>query len=89
VTLLRQGEGDFHQRWPARTDDWPALFEGVVERTVRLGATGSTQIRDNLDLSGHAGLHFIGNRFHVRGQNVTRFVGGVSVTYHFGRQLAL
>src|SRR5258708_35883998 len=38
ITVLRQGEGDFRKRFPpvAAYDTTPTLFDGVVERTLRL-----------------------------------------------------
>lgn len=80
VTLLNQGEGDFRLPFPNPANTHPFLYEGVVERTVRLGLAGQFLLR-GLDISGDAGVHFINNRAHVAGNSATCFVGTIRVRY--------
>ncbi len=58
VTLLRQGEGDFRLPFPtvAQYATTPALFAGVVERTVRLAVAGRVA-HGRWIVSGDGGVH--------------------------------
>jgi len=77
ITLLRQGEGDFRKPFPPTpTTTQPFIFEGVIERTVRLGLRASGSLFEHLDVNGHVGVHFIANDQHVTGASRTEFVGG-------------
>jgi len=82
VTLLRQGEGD--PRLPHPTvGQYPAtatLFQGIVERTIRLAVSGSWQ-RGPIGLQGDAGVHLVHNVSHVEGASATRFVGSLGLSY--------
>jgi len=90
VTLLRQGEGDFRQPFPLPpAPDHPFIFEGVIEDTWRTAVRLTATLLDHLDVSGHAGVHFIRNSGHVAGEGRTVFVGGFSVHARLGRRAAL
>jgi hypothetical protein len=82
ITLLRQGEGDFRQPYPtvAQFDSTPALFAGVVERTLRLAVAGDVA-HGRWVLSGDGGVHLISNAQHVAGANETRWVGRVQLLW--------
>ena len=90
LTLLRQGEGDPrlpHPLVPAYPST-ATLFQGVVERTVRLALGGSWQL-GGFQLTGNGGVHLIHNAGHVRGTSDTRWVGSLGVTYRVFYQNAL
>jgi len=84
ATLLRQGEGDFRLPYPpvAAYGTTPTLFQGVVERTVRLALGGGWQ-RGAWGLSGNGGVHFIHNVGHVSGVDQTKWIGALTLTYRF------
>ena len=90
LTVLRQGEGDPRLPHPL-VPDYPStatLFEGVVERTVRLAVGGHWQ-RGALELSGNGGVHLIRNAGHVTGASDTRWLGSIGVTYRVAYEHAL
>src|SRR3989475_776213 len=90
LTLLRQGEGDPrlpHPLVPAYPST-ATLFQGVVERTVRL-ALGGSWPPGGFQLTGNGGVHLIHNAGHVRGTSDTRWVGALRVTYRVFYQNAL
>jgi hypothetical protein len=84
ATLLRQGQGDFRLPYPpvAAYGTTPTLFAGVVERTVRL-AMGAAWQRGAWGLSGNGGVHFLHNAGHVTGVNQTKWIGALTLAYHF------
>jgi hypothetical protein len=80
VTLIRQGEGDLRDPFPADLTSVPTLHQGVVERTLRLALRGDLSLRVGplggmLAVSG--GLHHVSNAGHVAGSSEDRFVGSV------------
>ena len=90
LMLLRQGEGDFRQPFPPRPiENWPFIFEGVVENTVRLGVQANATAFGFLDIGGHAGVHFVSNANHISGVSDTRFVGGIQATVRWGSNIRL
>jgi len=82
VTLLRQGEGDPRLPHPdvSAYPTTATIFEGVVERTVRLALGGSWQ-RAGWGVVANAGVHLIHNAGHVTGATATHFVGSVGLTF--------
>jgi len=86
VTLLRQGEGDprLPHPLPAAYPTTPTMFQGVVERTLRVALSGSYAASERLGLTFGAGVHHIANFQHLTGDTRTRFVGSVAVSYRFG-----
>src|SRR2546427_302650 len=89
-TGLRQGAGDPRLRHPL-VPDYPStatLFQGVVERTVRL-AVGAHWQRGALELSGNGGVHLIRDAGHVTGASDTRWLGSIGVTYRVAYEHAL
>jgi hypothetical protein len=90
VALVRQGEGDPRLAHPLPAD-YPttaALFQGVVQRTLRLGlslAGGRGPVR----FAGDAGVHLVSNDGHVAGASRTRFVGRLGLELRFGRESLL
>ena len=88
--MLRPGEGDLRLPHPL-VPDYPStatLFEGVVERTVRLAVVGHWQ-RGALELSANGGVHLIHNASHVTGASDTRWLGAIGVTYRLSYENAL
>jgi hypothetical protein len=77
VTLLRQGQGDFRDPYPAviQFDSTPTLFAGTVTHTVRL-ATAARVAHGRWVLSGDGGVHLISN-----GPEKTRWVGGIQLLW--------
>jgi hypothetical protein len=84
LTVLRQGEGDPRLPHPL-IPDYPTtatIFQGVVERTIRLALGGNWQ-RAGWGLVANAGVHFVHNAGHVTGASATHFVGSVGFTFRF------
>lgn len=86
VTLLRQGLGDPRLAHPAPPayPSTASLFQGVVERTVRL-ALGVHWSEGPLTLTADGGAHLISNEAHVKGSSETRFVGSVGLSWNLHR----
>ena len=87
VTYLRQGEGDPRLPHPpvSAYSTTPTIFQGVVERTLRVAVTGSYAPSARIGLSFDAGVHRISNFQHTSGDTRTRFLGRVTLTYRFQR----
>jgi len=84
LTLLRQGEGDPRLPHPL-VPDYPTtatIFQGVVERTIRLALGGSWQ-RAGWGVVANGGVHFVHNAGQVTGASATHFVGSVGLTFRF------
>jgi hypothetical protein len=90
VTVLRQGEGDprLPHPLPPAYPTTATLFEGVVQRVVRLAVGGSWQYH-GFSVTGSGGLHLIHNVGHVAGANDTRWLGSLGVTYRLAWERAL
>src|ERR1051326_713741 len=85
LTLLLQGEGDIRKPMPPYpAPDYPFLFVGTVERTLRVGSAARIWLFDKLDIDANAGIHFVSNRMNVPGASATRFVGSVAFRYRWG-----
>jgi hypothetical protein len=85
ATLVRQGQGDPRLAHPLPAD-YPTtatLFQGTVERTLRL-AMGFDWALGPLHLSGNGGVHFVSNDGFVPGASKTRLVGRLGVAFRFG-----
>ena len=90
VTVVRQGEGDPRLPHPL-PPAYPAtatLFEGVVQRVLRLAVGGSWQYR-GLSVTGSGGVHVIRNFGHVAGATQTRWLGSVGISYRLAWEEAL
>ncbi len=87
VTYLRQGEGDPRLPHPTVSayPTTPTIFQGVVERTLRVAVTGSYAPSARIALGFDAGVHRISNFQHASGDTRTRFLGRVTLTYRFQR----
>jgi hypothetical protein len=91
LTYLRQGEGDPrlpHPLVPAYPTT-PTIFQGVVERTVRIALAGRYAVGGRVDVTFNAGVHRIANFEHTPGDTRTRFLGGVALSYRFGEERAI
>jgi hypothetical protein len=89
ATVLRQGQGDFRLPFPPVSgyDTTKTIFQGVVERTVRLALSANWDRGPwGWGLAGNGGVHFIHNAGHVTGATDTKWVGGIAVTYRFRRE---
>jgi hypothetical protein len=86
LTLFRQGEGRIEDPYPVQPGlaSTPALFIGVVERTLRAALAVSGR-EGPLELRGEAGIHHVTNSGHVEGERDTRFEARVQVTVGIGR----
>jgi hypothetical protein len=89
LTFLRQGEGNINDPYPVPDAngvlDTPALFIGVVERTLRLGL-GISGRAGPLELLANAGFHHLWNSEHVAGQSDDVFVGRIQATLGLSRE---
>jgi hypothetical protein len=84
VTLLRQGEGDPRLPHPL-VPDYPAtprLFQGVVERTVRLALGADWEWRE-WGAVANGGIHMVHNAGAVPGRNETRWIGSVGFSHRW------
>lgn len=90
VTLVRQGEGDprLAHPLPAAYPTTAWLFQGVVQRTVRIGVSG-VWCQGPVRLRGDGAVHLVSNDRHVAGASRTRFVGRVGIELRFGRESLL
>jgi capsule assembly protein Wzi len=81
-TVLRQGQGDPRLPLPpvASYPTTPVIFEGVVERTIRLALGGSLE-RHRFGVVGNAGVHLVHNADHVTGATATHFVGSIRLSF--------
>jgi len=86
ITLLRQGEGDPRLPYPGVSayPTTPVIFQGVVERTLRLAVRGTCAPSAKLGLTFDAGLHHVTNFQHLAGDTRTQFIGSVALSYRFG-----
>jgi hypothetical protein len=91
LTLLRQGEGDPRLPLPpvSAYPTTPTIFQGVVERTLRMALSGTYATNERLRLTFDAGVHRVTNFQHRAGDTRTRFVGSVGLSYRFGWEKAL
>jgi hypothetical protein len=91
LTLLRQGEGDPRLPLPpvSAYPTTPTIFQGVVERTLRMALSGTYATSEQLTLTFNAGMHHVTNFQHRPGDMRTRFVGSVGLSYRFGWEKAL
>jgi hypothetical protein len=83
LTVLRQGEGDPRIKHPL-IPEYPTsavLFQGVVQRTVRVALGASWQV-GGLSVVGNGGMQFMSNAGHVVGVSQTHFVGSIGASYH-------
>jgi hypothetical protein len=87
VTLLRQGKGDprLLHPLPPQYPSTAVLFQGVVERTVRLALGGRWQL-GGVSVTGNGGVHLVHNAGHVPGASRTQWVGAIGLTYRFRHQ---
>lgn len=89
LTLLRQGEGQINDPYPAPDANGvlstPALFIGVVERTYRAGV-GLSGRSGPVDLAANAGFHHVVNSGHQEGHTVDRFEGRIQATIGLRRR---
>ena len=86
LTLLRQGEGDISDPFPANNVEagqLPQIFIGVVERTWR-AAVDLRGRQGPLDLHLNAGFHHVVNADHEEGRTVNRFEGRLQATLGLG-----
>ena len=84
VTLVRQGQGDPRLAHPLPAD-YPTtatLFQGVVQRTLRL-ALGLDWARGAFHLTGDGGVHLVSNDGFVPGASKTRLVGRLGMQILF------
>ena len=90
VTVLRQGQGDPRLPHPLVPQymTTAVLFQGVVQRTVRL-AVGGTWQAGSVSVTGDAGVLLLHNVNHVAGTSETKMEGSISVTYRFHHEAAL
>ena len=81
VQVLRRGEGDFRDQWPAGvTNDGPVLFIGERETTLRLALRGQWIPRRLLWIDWDVGENFVWSAGHVPGQRANEFVGRLRVS---------
>ncbi|HVH11200.1 MAG TPA: hypothetical protein VM736_15505 [Gemmatimonadales bacterium] len=85
ITLLRQGEGDPRLPQPpvSAYSTTATIFQGVVERALRLAIAGRYAPSERLSVTFDAGVHHITNYQHVTGDTRTRVLGTVGVAYRF------
>ena len=88
LTLLRQGEGQINDPFPATAEEAgqiPQIFIGVIERTYRAGLALSGR-QGPLDLQASAGFHHLVNWKHEEGRTTDRFEGRIQASLGLGRR---
>src|SRR6266581_2256742 len=91
ITYLRQGEGDPRLPHPdvAAYPTTATIFQGVVERTLRLALAGSYAPSARVGVSFDVGVHRISNFQHASGDTRTRVLGRVSLSYRLQHEGAI
>jgi hypothetical protein len=79
LALLRRGEGDFRQPFPANFDSLPRVLTGVVETTLRVAVAGGWRLGPILSVDWDAGPNLVANRGHVRDRSLTQFEGRLTL----------
>ena len=79
--VRRQGEGDYRLPYPAAEDyaTTPAFHAGVVQRTVRLGATASWMPARGIEVRGDLGWNRATDAGHVEGATASEIEGWIRV----------
>lgn len=87
VTLLRQGEGDFRQPFPAAADFpvTPTVFAGTVERTWRGAMHATVDLPQHFWAKLDLGVHRVFNDRHVMGAARTELVATLEARYRIGK----
>lgn len=81
VQLLRRGEGDLRDPWPADgSEDGPILFIGEVETTLRLAARGQWLPSRAVSIEWDVGPNLVWDAGHVERANRAFFVGRLQVS---------
>jgi hypothetical protein len=81
VAYRRQGAGDYREPYPALAQraTWPTIFEGVVVKTLRIGASSAMRLAPGIEVTADAGLNRSQNDLRVPGATMTRAEGRVRV----------
>ncbi len=81
VAYRRQGAGDYRQPFPAieARSDWPLIFEGVVVKTFRVGASGAMRVGPAMEITFDAGVNRSANDLRQPGVTQTRGEGRLRV----------
>ena len=79
VAWLAQGERDFRRPFPSRDEDVGLILDGMVERTLRLGAKLRYQSDSRWWIAWDSGVNLISNADHNDGVSRTRFIGQLEV----------
>jgi hypothetical protein len=79
----RQGEGDYHLPFPARTSyaTTVGFLSGVVERVTRVGVDGGMMIGPGVELTGDGGYNRVTNASHVNGMTRSTFEGRIRLQW--------
>ena len=81
LAYRRQGAGDYRQPYPdaPKRNTWPTIFEGVVVKTLRVGASGALRVGDGVEIAADAGVNRSTNDLRSIGATRTRFEGRLRV----------
>lgn len=80
LQLMRRGEGDLRDPWPAdASEEGPVLFIGQVETTLRLSLSGSWLPERWLWMTWDVGVNHVEDVGHLEGARDTELVGKVLV----------
>jgi hypothetical protein len=74
VAYRRQGAGDYREPYPAASllSSWPTMFEGVVVKVLRVGASGAMRLGSSVEVSLDAGINHSANDLRVARATKTR-----------------
>ena len=83
LAYRRQGAGDYREAYPAigLRNGWPAIFEGVVVKTLRVAITSAVRLRAGVEVSADAGVNRSSNAERVAGAVRTRVEGRLRVAF--------
>jgi hypothetical protein len=84
LNFVRQGQGDFRQRFPADSTwaDSLGFLTGVVQRTINIAGTVAWSPSPLFSLSGYLGYNSISNANHVSGAHADRWVWRLQGALH-------
>lgn len=82
VDVLFQGEADIRMPFPGHEES-PAIFDGVIERTLRPSLQVQALLPNNLDVRAGLGINVRSNAFHEKEVRKSELSGYFSVGYRF------
>jgi hypothetical protein len=79
----RQGTGDYRQPYPVRAQlgTWPTIFEGELQKTLRIAVSGAARIGGSIELTGDFGINSVSGRTSIGVPTGTRPEGRIRLAW--------